>query len=247
MKKLTAEQIETNWQTLIDLIEKYISEDRKENLLKFYEDFKDRMMFAPASGKGHYHNAMPGGYVEHILHIINHSLEIKEVWEKNDAMINFTEEELVFAAMHHDLGKVGDLDNDYYIPQTSDWHRTNRGEIYTHNPDLQYMKVPDRGLWLLQHYGVKVTDKEYIGIKLTDGLYDEANKSYLMSYNPDWGLRSNLPYILHQADMMATHIEYDQWKRSNQTSNGVVNKAPKTKDEQKQVDNLKEKFDELFA
>ena len=38
------------------------------------------------------------------------------------------------------------------------------------------MKVPDRGLWLLQHYGVKVTDKEYIGIKLTDGLYDDANK-----------------------------------------------------------------------
>jgi len=246
MKKLTAEQIEMNWQTLIDLIEKYISEDRKENLLKFYEDFKDRMMFAPASGKGAYHNAMPGGYVEHILHIINHSLDIKELWEKNDGMINFTDEELVFAAMHHDLGKVGDLDNDYYIPQTSDWHRTNRGEIYTHNPDLQYMKVPDRGLWLLQHYGIKVTDKEYIGIKLTDGLYDEANKSYLMSYNPDWSLRSNLPYILHQADMMATHIEYDQWKRSNKTSNGVVTKAPKTKDEQKKVDNLKNKFDELF-
>ena len=248
MKKLTAEQLEMNWQTLIDLIEKYISEDRKENLLKFYGDFKERMMFAPASGKGAYHNAMPGGYVEHILHIINHSLDIKELWEKNDGMINFTDEELVFAAMHHDLGKVGDLDNDYYIPQTSDWHRTNRGEIYTHNPELQYMKVPDRGLWLLQHYGVKVTEKEYIGIKLTDGLYDEANKSYLMSYNPDWALRSNLPYILHQADMMATHIEYDQWMRSNKTSNGVAApKVPKTKDEQKQVDNLKNKFDELFA
>jgi|TARA_R110000824_G_scaffold207573_3_gene393038 hypothetical protein len=247
MKKLTAEQLEMNWQTLIDLIEKYISEDRKENLLKFYGDFKERMMFAPASGKGAYHNAMPGGYVEHILHIINHSLDIKELWEKNDGMINFTDEELVFAAMHHDLGKVGDLDNDYYIPQTSDWHRINRGEIYTHNPDLQYMKVPDRGLWLLQHYGVKVTEKEYIGIKLTDGLYDEANKSYLMSYNPDWALRSNLPYILHQADMMATHIEYDQWTRSNKTSNGVITKAPKTKDEQKKVDNLKNKFDELFA
>ena len=53
MKKLTAEQIEMNWQTLLDIIEKYISEDRKENLLKFYEDFKERMMFAPASGKGH--------------------------------------------------------------------------------------------------------------------------------------------------------------------------------------------------
>ena len=56
-----------------------------------------------------------------------------------------------------------------------------------------------------------------------------------------------MAYILHQADMMATHIEFDQWQRSNKTSNGVVTKAPKTKDEQKKVDNLKEKFDELFA
>ena len=245
MKKLTAEQIETNWQTLMDIIEKYISDDRKENLLKFYEDFKDRMMFAPASGKGHYHNAMPGGYVEHILHIIDMARDVKDTWYNHDAKIDFTDEELVFAAMHHDLGKVGDLDNDYYIPQTSDWHRTNRGEIYTHNPDLQYMKVPDRGLWLLQHYGVKVTDKEYIGIKLTDGLYDEANTAYLKSYNPDFNLRSNMAYILHQADMMATHIEFDQWNRNDEE---VVNtKVPKTKDEQDKVDNLKQKFDELFA
>ena len=247
MKKLSADEIQNNWDKLIDTIEGFISDDRKPQLLKFYEDFKERMMFAPASAKGHYHNAMPGGYVEHVLHIISHSLELKQVWEKNGAMINFTDEELVFAAMHHDLGKIGDLDNEYYIPQTSDWHRTNRGEIYTHNPDLSYMKVPDRGLWLLQHYGIKVTEKEYIGIKLTDGLYDEANKSYLMSYNPDWALRSNMAYILHQADMMATHIEYDQWKRGNNKSEPVNTKVPKDTKEQKKVDDLKSKFDELFA
>ena len=120
MKKLTAEQIQTNWETLMDIINNDISDDRKENLLKFYDDFQDRMMFAPASAKGHYHNAMPGGYVEHILHIVSHSLELKQLWEKNGAEINFTDEELVFAALHHDLGKVGDLEHDYYIPQDSD-------------------------------------------------------------------------------------------------------------------------------
>ena len=177
MKKLSAEQIQDNWKKLLDTIEGFIGDDRKENLLKMYKDFEERMMFAPASAKGHFHNAMPGGYVEHILHIIQFSLQVKQVWENNGADINFTDEELVFAAMHHDLGKVGDLEHDYYIPQDSDWHRINQGAIYKHNPSLQYMKVPDRGLWLLQHYGVKVTDKEYIGIKLTDGLYDEANKS----------------------------------------------------------------------
>jgi len=245
MKKINAEQIQTNWETLINYINDWISEDRKENLLKMYEDFKERMMFAPASAKEHYHNAMPGGYVEHILHIINHSLEIKQLWEKNGAMINFTDEELVFAAMHHDLGKVGDLEHDYYIPQDSDWHRKNQGAIYKNNPELQYMSVPDRGLWLLQHYGIKVTDKEYIGIKLTDGLYDDANKKYLMTYLPEWQLRSNMSYILHQADMMATHIEYDQWNGNNEEP--VNTKVPKNKDEQKKVDNLKQKFDELFT
>ena len=246
MKQLTAEQIQMNWEELIAIINKYISEDRKENLLKMYDDFKERMMFAPASAKGHFHNAMPGGYVEHILHIISFSLEIKQIWANNGADINFTNEELIFAAMHHDLGKVGDLEHDYYIPQDSDWHRKNRDEIYKHNPSLQYMKVPDRGLWLLQHYGVKVTDKEYIGIKLTDGLYDDANKAYLMSYNPDYNLRSNMAYILHLADMMATHIEYDEWKRGGEEK-VVNNKVPKSTDEQKQIENMKSKFDELFT
>ena len=246
MKQLTAEQIQMNWEELIAIINKYISEDRKENLLKMYDDFKERMMFAPASAKADFHNAMPGGYVEHILHIISFSLELKQIWANNGANINFTDEELIFAAMHHDLGKVGDLEHDYYIPQDSDWHRKNRGEIYKHNPALQYMKVPDRGLWLLQHYGVHVTDKEYIGIKLTDGLYDDANKAYLMSYNPDYNLRSNMAYILHQADMMATHIEYDEWKRGD-AEKIVNNKVPKSTDEQKQIESMKSKFDELFT
>ena len=83
MKKLTAEQIQENWEELIAIINKYIGDDRKENLLKMYDDFKDRMMFAPASAKAAFHNAMPGGYVEHILHIIENSLQLKQVWANN--------------------------------------------------------------------------------------------------------------------------------------------------------------------
>ena len=43
MKKLTAEQIQMNWETLMDIINKHISGDRKENLIKMYDDFKDRL------------------------------------------------------------------------------------------------------------------------------------------------------------------------------------------------------------
>ena len=116
-----------NWNTLIDVINAHIGDDRRDNLLKMYDDFQDRMMFAPHA-KGHFHNACLVDMLN-ILHIVSHSLEIKQLWEKNGAEINFTDEELVFAALHHDLGKVGDLEHDYYIPQDSDWHRKNRGEI----------------------------------------------------------------------------------------------------------------------
>ena len=91
MRKLTAQEIQDNWKKLMGTIEGFIDDDRKENLLKMYDYFQDRMMLAPASAKGHFHNAMPGGYVEHILHIVQFSIEMKRLWEKNGAMINFTD------------------------------------------------------------------------------------------------------------------------------------------------------------
>jgi hypothetical protein len=242
---LKAEQIEQNWNKLIQLIEDNFEGERKENLLKMYNHLKDRMMFAPASSKEHFHNAFPGGYVEHVLNITNAVKKVYETWKDCGANINFTEEEMIFATLHHDLGKVGDDEKDYYIPNESEWHRKNQGKIYTPNPELQYMNVTDRSFWLLQKFDVKLNPTEYLGLKLADGLYEEGNKSYFISYTPDFELQSNLPHIIHQADMIASKTERDNWKYGNKE---VVNtKVPKDKQEQKQVDNLKEKFDELFA
>ena len=68
-----------------------------------------------------------------------------------------------------------------------------------------------------------------------------------MTYNPDFALRSHMPYILHQADMMSTYIEGDMWSNDDSENHSQNTRVPKNKDEQKQVDNLKQKFDELFA
>ena len=253
MKQLTEKQIVENWSKLIQLIEDTFDGERKEKLLEMYKYFEDRMSIAPASGKAAYHNAMVGGYVEHVLHVTDCAIQIKKLWESNGAMINFTDEELIFAAMHHDLGKVGDLDKDYYIPQDSEWHRKNRGEIFKHNPDLQYMTVTDRAIFLLNHFGIKMSQWEYIGLKLTDGMYEEGNKSYYISYNPDWSLKSNIAYILHQADMMATHIEFDEWQREDEEVSNKFKSAVQTKTETKPKPSpkLSEKsqdlFDELFG
>ena len=256
MKQLTEQQILDNWNKLIQLIEDTFQGERKDKLLEMYKYFEDRMSVAPASGKEAYHNAMVGGYVEHVLHVTDYAIQLKELWKSNGAEINFTDEELIFAAMHHDLGKVGNLNQDYYIPQDSEWHRKNRGEIFKHNPNLQYMTVTDRAIFLLNHFGISMTEWEYIGIRLTDGLYEEGNKSYYISYNPDWSLKSNIAYILHQADMMATHIEYDQWMRQDEeyntqlTTNMKKAVEPKTETSQsspKLSQKSQDLFDELFG
>ena len=68
---LQASKIEENWESLIQLVEDNFEGERKEKLLEMYSHFKERMMFAPASSKEHFHNAFPGGYVEHVLNITN--------------------------------------------------------------------------------------------------------------------------------------------------------------------------------
>ena len=116
MKQLTEQQITGNWDKLRTIINDTFSGDRLERLNKMYDDLEDRMVVAPASAKKSFHNAMVGGYVEHILHVVEMSQQIRDLWESNGATINFTNEELIFAALHHDLGKIGDLEgNDYYL------------------------------------------------------------------------------------------------------------------------------------
>ena len=255
MKQLTPDQIQENWQQLRDLITDTFEGERLEKLNEMYDYFEDRMIIAPASGKEHYHNAHVGGYVEHVLHVTDCAVQLKKVWEDNNATINFSDEELIFAAIHHDLGKVGDMNNDYYVPQESEWHRKNQGSIFTHNSKLQYMTVTDRAIYILNQFGILMTEWEYVGLRLTDGLYEEANKSYYISYNPDWSLKSNIAYILHQADSMATHIEYDEWKRGEEQEEikvqGNVENIKKAVTMKETSEELSQKskdlFDELFG
>ena len=53
MKELTVEQLEENWNKLIQIIKDTFEEEseRRENLLRMYHYFEERMVVAPASGK----------------------------------------------------------------------------------------------------------------------------------------------------------------------------------------------------
>ena len=209
--KLTAEEIEGNWNTFIGYINEHISSPRKEKLLDFYKKFEDRLVLMPAAHKKEYHNSFPGGYIDHVNRVIECSLKVNSVWsEMGVDKSTYTIEELVFSAINHDLGKMGDEEHDSYIPQTDKWRRDKLGEDYKFNEKVPFASVPDRSLFLLQSHGVQYTFNEMITIQTHDGLYDEANKKYLFSYTPGQKPRTSLPYIVHQGDLMAARIEFER-------------------------------------
>ena len=238
--KLTAEQIQSNWELFIGYINTYIPEPRQSKLLKFYKKHEEEILMMPASHKKAYHNAFPGGYIDHVNRVIEGALEINKVWCNFGAEQNYTIEELVFSAINHDLGKMGDEDNYSHLPSQDEWRKKNLGEMYTFNKKLSYMSVPDRGLRLLVNNGIDVSENEWLAIKLHDGLYDPANEPYLKNYMPELKPRTSLVFILHQADLMASRIEFEkEWlpvfkgnvdpKKKNYTLNGNNKNTTKTK------------------
>ena len=229
---LEAEKIKSNWEGYRGLVNNLFP-TRKDALNKMYDELEDRMVFMPASSMEHFHNAFAGGYVDHVLRVMDCVETLHEAWAGMGAnMAGYTFEEMMFAAMHHDLGKAGfpGNGNEVYQTETSDWHRKNQGKLYKTNAAIPFAMVPDLSVWLLQEYDVKLSWTEYQAIKIHDGMYDEANKPYFVSRSPQSKLKTNLPIILHHADHMASTIEYERWKQfKDGTPTPVVEKSKITK------------------
>jgi hypothetical protein len=229
---LEAEKIKSNWEQYRAIVDTTFT-TRKDALNRMYDDFEERIAMMPASSIAHFHNAFAGGYVDHILRVIDCTKALYATWKSMGAdMFGYTEEEMIFAAMHHDLGKVGfpGDGNEVYQVETSDWHRKNQNKMYKHNENIPFTMVPDLSIWLLQEYGVKMSWNEYQAIKIHDGMYDDANKPYFVARSAQAKLKTNLPILLHHADHMAAQIEFERWRNKDKvTPKPVAEKSKITK------------------
>jgi len=226
---LEANQIKENWETFREEINLQFP-TRAKQINKMYDDFEERIAMMPASSIAHYHNAFAGGYVDHVLRVMNCTHELYNLWKNWGAdMSGYTLEELMFAAMHHDLGKIGfpGDGNEVYQVETSDWHRKNMGRMYKHNENIPFSMVPDLSVWLLQKYEIPMSWNEYQAIKIHDGMYDDSNKPYFVARSAQAKLKTNMAVILHHGDHMAAQIEYEQWR--NHKAGTPVKVSEKTK------------------
>ena len=209
MKQKSEQELKQSYEKFIAILKKYFTGERLERLLYMYSDkeLAGNLIISPASGNLGYHNAYPGGYIDHIFNVCRNALKVKQLFLEMGGVPDFTDEELMFVALHHDLGKLGTKEEMHYIANDSDWHIKNRGDFYKRNEANTYMTLTDRTFYTLQHYGIQYNEKEYFGIKLTDGMYDEDNQKYLKGHDIKKQLKGKLQFIMHWADHMSTVIE----------------------------------------
>lgn len=197
--RLTNEQILANFNRFEQLCSK-LSEDKQQGIREMLDDLGTRLAVAPASSRKHFHAAWPGGLVDHSLRVAEYALKLRK---SVPLFENLAVESVLFAALFHDIGKVGQPGKDgqdYYVVQTSDWHRKNLGEYYNTNPDIQWMENVDHSMHILIHYGIKTTEDEYLAVRLNDGPVVDANKKYAMR-------EPKLALLIQVADRLASEEE----------------------------------------
>lgn len=263
--EFSAEELEAKWALLLQFVDTYIAPPRNEALTALYTKYQERIMTSPASPREYWHNALPGGYLDHVITVAQNAIDYLRFFQEREIAVEVTKEEVVFCALNHDLGKIGDETGEYYKPVTEAWKR-NRGELYTTNEDIQYMDVSNRALFLLTSHGVNVSQREWLGILLADGLYeDRKNEKYLVTYYVGQQLKTELPHVIHFADMTAMLAERCVWRREEEAFRaaqltGAINPqvAPKKAKTNPQIRNEQMKktfggsnahaiFDELFS
>lgn len=192
--KLSEKQAEKNVEAVNELIELMPEPKRGRMQEMFAGPVGVEYFTAPASHKEAYHACYPGGLADHSLRVTKNLHAVAEALAPG----RYKSHTLNFLGLVHDLGKVGDGVQPYYIAlegQDTLWKR-KRGEFYETNKNLVYMPTSDRTMFVLQRYGITLTDEEFQAIRISDGQYAKSNVEYAMQ-------ETDLALLLHFADRWA--------------------------------------------
>ena len=202
MKKIepNEEFIKKNYEKTLSLINDTVKSSRKQKVLDLFGAFQVRYATCPASQQKSYFSAFPGGLAYHNLNVLQWVGRFSSLMAKDE----FSNETLLVVSFLHDIGSLGTQEKEYFVPQTSQWHR-DQGMMYEINKDISFVKVPHRSLFLLQLFDIKLTEDEYLAILLQDGQADETNRHYNFKEN-------KLAQILQFAKATATKNEKENFE-----------------------------------
>jgi len=185
------ERIEANWETYNKLLRRLCD----NNINEFLESLGERLCMCPASPRLSDYSAHPGGLIEHMVLVTSQMRNLNE-----SLGLQIPVNSIIKTGLLHDIGKVGDLNRPLFYDQDSSWHRENLGQMYKYNDEIQKMSSSHRTLCLLQHFGVKITQDEWIAIQISGGSHFEENRFYV-------GSEPTLAMLLQKAKAFVIHLE----------------------------------------
>lgn len=201
--KLSTEATSKLLKLLGDTVASIEDEKTRDAIEKLVEENTEQILAAPASNKADYHNCFPCGLLDHTLRVY---VILKDIVEKYDTSNTISRDSMIKVALLHDLGKIGDEEAEYYLPQTSDWHRDKLGQFYQINEEITFMTVAHRSLYWAQRYNIPLTKEEFQAIMIHDGQFVESNRPYANK-------EVLLAVLLNMADVLALHIEKDRYEK----------------------------------
>lgn len=173
------------------ITEKVANSNKRTQLLLLVSKMEESLLVAPASTRTEYHGAYPGGLVEHCLNVVKNMGSLNKTYG-----VNLLPEEIVVTGLFHDIGKAGTERFEYYLPKNSDWHN-KQGIMYEINPVCINMPVSIRSLYLLQNFGVTLSENEHYAISSIRDRHRPGEENLPVNNEP------YLAVILQQAVKMA--------------------------------------------
>jgi hypothetical protein len=205
---LTAEEMTENFNQFRDLLSKI--GDRSESALKLVDHFGERLALCPASSKRSYHNSFAGGLVDHSLRVCKNAVVMMKSYCEQSEWKSM-KDSVILTSLFHDIGKAGDLTNDYYVP-AEEWRRQKLGEDYAVNENFAifgnagpylainlFDKAKAEGDILDEYefddnstnvFGDDAMKRFDFGLGLKAGV--EFSQKYQISIGYDWGLVENI-------------------------------------------------------
>ena len=209
-------QVNANFEEFIKLLRTNIKRDGIENLIKWLES-KDTKI-APASTK--YHNAFPGGLVEHCLNVYRRlkklmAMEYPTVTKTTEEGVEYventcpySEETIALVALLHDIAKVNfyEVQERNTKDENGQWIKVPFYSVKKSNERLLFGDHPTNSFYMISKF-VKLTYEEELAIMYHEGAFDINLDGLTLSRVMDVFKRSPLALLLHTADIMSTSID----------------------------------------
>lgn len=132
-------------------------------LCQFLDDNAERVMLAPASTRKDFTCCYPGGLVEHSLRVLQNAAKLRQVYAQTESVETNS---LILTSLYHDIGKVGTDTKEYYVDNTSDWHRDKLGIMYNVAERFQHVPVAQLSLYRLSQNRVEIDIDEWYSISV---------------------------------------------------------------------------------